>query len=122
LVNYKYLLNPKVMGSVVSGQGPRHHTPVNPYAEYAFMSNQRPDQERWEIFFLTILLATRPTLLRGGLIILLYAVVTAFLKPTVSLAALLLAAYVFLLVYSDRAALYTARVGSWLATVWKRRE
>jgi hypothetical protein len=85
------------------------------------MSKGRPDRERWEIYFLTILLATRPILLRGGLVFLVYAMASLLfaLHPAVSLTALGLATFLLLLVYSDRTALYTARIGSWLATLWK---
>ncbi len=85
------------------------------------MSNRRRDQERWEYLFMYILLATRPVQLVGGLILFIYAVVTLLLHPVVSSIALILAAYLFLLVFSDRVALYTARFGGWVATVGKRR-
>jgi uncharacterized membrane protein len=81
---------------------------------------RRPARERLEVYLLNLLLAHREILLFLGLTLLVYGVVTFFLYPIVSGAALLLVVFIFLLVYSFRAALYTARLGAWIGTLWRQ--
>jgi hypothetical protein len=79
------------------------------------MPERHSDRERREAYFLIILLATRPFLFVGGVILLSYGIAASLAYPAVSLVALLMALYIFSLVFSDWVALQTARLGAWLA-------
>lgn len=84
------------------------------------MSNRRRlDRERLEVYLLTVLLAHRPKLLLAGLILLIYAGVVLPLSLPMGSIALLPAALLILLACSYQAALYVARAGAWVATIWK---
>jgi len=71
---------------------------------------------------LTILLAHRPKLLLVGLLVLIYAVAILPVSLSVGSLALLPALFLILLATSYHAALYTARAGAWLGTLWKDRD
>ena len=81
------------------------------------MPERHSDRERWEAYFLIILLATRPFFFTGGLILLLFGIAALVAYPSVSPVALLLALFLFSLVFSDWIALQTARMGAWLRTL-----
>ena len=80
------------------------------------MSRRNLDQERWEIYLMQILLATRPVTFIGGVVLLVYAFVMIFVYPAVGGLAMGLSLLMFMLVNSDRAALVLARFGAWLLT------
>ena len=84
------------------------------------MPNRHTDQERWEVFFLQLLLAYRPMIFFSALVVLVYAVAVTAFYPLVSAVTFGLAAILFLLVYSYQAALYAARFSAWLVIFWKR--
>lgn len=81
------------------------------------MSGRHSDRERWESLLLIILLATRPFLFFGGLILLIYALVSMAGYPAAGWIALILAIFLFSLVFSDLATQLFARFGAWLATL-----
>jgi hypothetical protein len=85
------------------------------------MPNRHTDRERWEVLISTILLAYRPMLFVGGVIFLIYAGVASFVYFVTAGIALGLAAFLFMLVFSDQATFYLARFGAWLATVGKNK-
>lgn len=83
------------------------------------MSNKHPERERWEILVTTILLAYRPLLFIGGLVILGYALTVLFTHPIIASLSLGMTLFMFLLVTSDRAIFCFARLGAWIATIGK---
>jgi len=80
------------------------------------MPDRHSDQERWEIYLLQIILATRRFFFMAGLILLIYSSAAFFAYPIVSLVGFVLTLFILSLVFSYTAALYTARFGAWLAT------
>ena len=80
------------------------------------MPDRHSDRERWEILITTILMAFRPFLFMGGIMILVYAITALTAYPIVGVIAVALAFLLFLLVFSDHAILYLARVGAWMRT------
>jgi len=67
--------------------------------------------------FMTILVAFRPLLFIGGLVLLGYVVVFLLVYPEVVFIASGLSLFLFLLVFSDRAVFWVSRVGAWIATL-----
>jgi hypothetical protein len=87
------------------------------------MSNRRRlARERLEIYLLHLLLAYRPLIFIVGLILLLYAFAALFTNSLVAFASLLPALYLLLLSNSYPTVLYTARLGAWIATLWRHEE
>jgi hypothetical protein len=80
------------------------------------------DRERLEIYLLNLILAFSPLLRISGILLLVYGLVMITFSPEVSVAMGLLAAGMLLPGYSYTAALYWARVGAWIGTVWKQGE
>jgi hypothetical protein len=80
------------------------------------MPDRHTDRERWEIYLLQIILATRPLLFASGVIFLVYAVAAMFAYIIMGGVVFGLAVLLFALVYSDKAALYAARFVAWLIT------
>ncbi len=77
------------------------------------------DRERWEAYFLMVLLATRPFLFVGAVILVVYAIAAIMAYPLVSGIAIGLAILLFLMVFSDLVSLLIARIGAWLITFGK---
>jgi len=78
---------------------------------------KRLDREGLEFYLLNLLLAYRPPLQVGGVVILIYAIATITLYPLGSMIALAVAAFLFLLRFSYTLTLYVARFGAWLGTI-----
>lgn len=84
------------------------------------MSNRRRlARERLEIYLLHLLLAYRPLVVIGGVILLVYATVALMANPVMGFAALVPAVFLLLLGFSYPFGLYTARLGAWIATLWR---
>ena len=82
------------------------------------MSNRRRlARERLEIYLVHLLLAYRPLFLISGLLLLAYAVATMLTNLLAGNAILLPAIFLLLLSNSYNVALYTARLGAWIATL-----
>jgi len=81
------------------------------------MPNRHSDRERWEVMFMTILLAFRPFIFIGGCLFLLYSGLTWVAYPLMALVSAGLAVFLFIIVLSDQACLYLARLGAWLKTL-----
>lgn len=81
------------------------------------MPRQNRDRDRWEAYFMMILLATRPILLFGGLLMLVYAIVAMMAYPVVGGVALGLALLLFLMVFYERVLLWVARLGALIVTL-----
>jgi hypothetical protein len=77
------------------------------------------DRERLEVYYLHLLLAYRPIFQIGAFIVLVFSVAALWLSTIVSSVALGLAIFLVLLSYSYPVALYLAKMGAWMATVWK---
>jgi len=82
------------------------------------MSNRRRlARERLEIYLVHLLMAYRPLIFVVGLLLLVYAVVALIASSMAGFAAMVPAAFLLLLCSSYTAVLYTARLGSWVATL-----
>lgn len=83
------------------------------------MSNrQRLARERLEIYLVHLILAYRRLIWIAGLLLLVCASTTIATYPLVSSAVLLPAVFLLLLSSSFNVALYTARLGAWIGTLW----
>ena len=83
------------------------------------MPGRKDDRERWEAYFMMILLATRPFILVGAIILLLYAIAALGSYPLVGLIAFGFAALLFAVYFYDQVMLLIARLGAWLVTLEK---
>ena len=81
------------------------------------MPNRHTDRDRWEHYLATILLATRPIQMIGGVILFIYAAASLFAYPLVGAVALVFSVLLFVLVISDQAAVYAERLGAWVMTI-----
>jgi hypothetical protein len=82
------------------------------------MSNRRRlARERLEIYLVHLLLAYRPLILIGGLLLLVYAIVGMIISSPAGYASLVPAIFLLLLGNSYPVALYTARLGAWIGTL-----
>lgn len=87
------------------------------------MSNRRRlARERLEIYLVHLLLMYRRLILVVGLLLLVYALVAMFINQTVGFATLIPAVFLLLMGNSYNAVLYTARLGAWIATLWRHDE
>jgi len=77
------------------------------------------DRERWEAYLMMVLLATRPFLFIGAVILFLYAIAAISAYPLIGVIALGLALLLFLMVIYDQVTLLIARLGAWLITIGK---
>ena len=84
------------------------------------MPRRNFDRERWEAYFMMIILATRPFLFVGAWILLLYTIAAFAAYPIVSLISLGLSVLLFFVVFYDQAAQWIAQIGAWIATVGKK--
>jgi len=83
------------------------------------MSNRRRlARERLEIYLVYLILAYRILILIGGLLLLVYAIATILTNLLVGFASLLPAIFLLLVSNSYPVALYTARLGAWIETLW----
>ncbi len=84
------------------------------------MSNRRRlARERLEIYLVHLILAYRRLILITGMVLLVYAFVTMFTYPLAGNTVLLPAIFLLLLSNSYNVALYTARLGAWIGTLWR---
>jgi len=84
------------------------------------MSKRRKlDREGLEVYFLNLLLAYRPLLQIGGVLILVYAVISISVSSTVSVIAFVFAIFIFLVTFSYQFALIIAKIGAWIGTLWR---
>ncbi len=84
------------------------------------MSNRRRlARERLEIYLVHLLLAYRRLIWVSGLLLLIYVIAIMFTLPMVGSAILLLAVFLLFLSNSFNVVLYTARLGAWIATLWR---
>lgn len=80
----------------------------------------RPARERLEIYLMQLLLAYRPFILGGGILLLIYALAISFIFPLAGMAGLVPAIFLLLLGGSYHAVLYTARLAAWIGTLGRR--
>jgi hypothetical protein len=85
-------------------------------------NRRRLARERLEIYLVHLLLAYRQVIFISGLLLLVYAIVTMFTRLIIGNAILLPAIFLLLLSNSYNVALYTARLGAWIGTLWWRDE
>ena len=83
------------------------------------MPDRHSDRERWESIFLIILLATRPILFIGAVILLIYAFAAMAGYPVAGWISAGLSIYLFSLVFSDQSVRRLASFGAWIATRWR---
>ena len=84
-------------------------------------NRKRLDRERLEIYLVQLLLAYRPFLLIGGVLLLGYAVVTLLNSILLGSIFLLVASIPLLLGISYPVVVFFARFGAWIATLgWKK--
>ena len=84
------------------------------------MSNrQRLARERLEIYLVHLLLAYRPLILIGGLLLMVYAILAMVASSVTGFASLVPAVFLLLLGSSYPVVLYTARLGAWIGTLWR---
>ena len=84
------------------------------------MSNRRRlARERLEYYLVYLILAYRRLILIVGLLLLAYALVILAASPFTGTATLLPAIFLLLLSNSLNVALYTARLGAWIGTLWR---
>jgi uncharacterized membrane protein len=87
------------------------------------MSNRRRlARERLEIYLVHLLLMYRRLILIVGLFLLMYAVASTFANRLTGYATLIPAIFLLLLSVSYNAVVYTARLGAWIATLWRHEE
>lgn len=84
------------------------------------MSNRRRlARERLEIYLVHLILAYRRLIFIVGLLLLVYAIATMFMNQLEGYATLIPAIFLLLLSNSFNVALYTARLGAWIGTLWR---
>ena len=84
------------------------------------MSNRRRlARERLEYYLVYLILAYRRLILIVGLLLLVYAIATMFINPLAGTTILLPAIFLLMLSNSFNVALYTARLGAWIGTLWR---
>ena len=83
------------------------------------MSNRRRlARERLEYYLIYLILAYRRLIWIVGLLLLLYALAIMAASPLAGIANLLPAIFLLLVSNSFNIALYTAKLGAWIATLW----
>ena len=92
---------------------------MNPRSRKTTFNRRRLARERLEIYLLHLLLAYRPLIVIGGVLLSVYAIIGLIVNPIVGGAALVPAVFLLLLGYSYPVSLYTARLGAWIATLWR---
>ena len=82
-------------------------------------NRRRLARERLEIYLVHLLLMYRRLTLIVGLLLLVYALATIFVNRIAGFAALFPAIFLLLLGNSYNIVIYTARLGAWIATLWR---
>lgn len=80
---------------------------------------RRLARERLEIYLVYLILAYRRLILIAGLILLVYTITALLLGSIAGFASLIPAIFLLLVSTSYHAALYTARLGAWIGTLWR---
>ena len=83
---------------------------------------QQLAREKLEIYLVHLLLAYRRLIFIIGVLLLIYAVTFLFINTLIGIASLLPALYLLLLSNSYPIVLYTARLGSWMGTMWRHED
>ena len=87
------------------------------------MSNRRRlARERLEYYLVYLILMYRRFTLIVGLLLLAYAIVTIFVDRIAGFATLFPAIFLLLLGNSYNVVVYTARLGAWIATLWRQED
>jgi len=85
------------------------------------MSNRRRlARERLEIYLVHLILAYRQLIFITGLLLLVYAIATLLTRSLAGNVILLPAIFLLLLSNLYNVAVYTARLGAWMVTLWMR--
>ena len=85
-------------------------------------NRRRLARERLEVYLVHIILAYRQYIFISGLLLLVCAVAAMFTDVLAGNAILLPAIFLLLVSNSYNVALYTARLGAWIGTLWWRNE
>ena len=85
-------------------------------------NRRRLARERLEIYLVHLLLMYRRLTLIVGLLLLVYAIATIFVSRIAGFAALFPAIFLLLLGNSYKVVVYTARLGAWIATIWRHED
>lgn len=85
-------------------------------------NRRRLARERLEIYLVHLLLMYRRITLIVGLLLLAYAIVTIFVNRIAGFATLFPAIFLLLLGNSYNLVVYTARLGAWIATLWRQED
>ena len=84
------------------------------------MSNRRRlRRERLEYYLIYLILAYRSLIIMAGLVMLVFAVAILSMDSLAGYSVLLPAIFLLLLSSSYNVALYTARLGAWIGTLWR---
>ena len=87
------------------------------------MSNRRRlARERLEIYLVHLFLTYRWLIVIVGLLLAAYAIAMMIVSPLIGLAIALPAIYLLLLGNSYNVVVYTARLGTWIATLWRQED
>jgi len=85
-------------------------------------NRRRLARERLEIYLLHLLLAYRRLIWIGGLLLSVCAIISLLASPLVGIATMVPAVFLSLLGSSYNFALYTARLGAWIATLCRNED
>lgn len=80
---------------------------------------QRLARERLEIYLVHLLMAYRPLIFIGGLLLLAYAIVALMAASPAGFASMVPAIFLLLLGSFYPVVVYTARLGAWIGTLWR---
>lgn len=83
-------------------------------------NRKRLDRERLEVYLVHLLLAYRRWIVFCGVLLLLYAVAITIVSPLLGGILAIIAAIPLLIGYSYQALVFTARLGAWIGTVWRK--
>lgn len=87
------------------------------------MSNRRRlARERLEYYLVYLIVAYRRLILIVGSLLVVYAIATMLTNPLAGYTVLLPAIFLLLLGNSFNVALYTARLGAWIASIWRHED
>jgi len=87
------------------------------------MSNRRRlARERLEYYLVYLILMYRFLIMIVGLLLLVYALATIFVNRIAGFSALFPAIFLLLLGNSYNVVVYTARLGAWIATLWRQED
>jgi hypothetical protein len=83
-------------------------------------NRKRLDRERLEIYLAHLLFRSRRLFLFGGMLLLVYAMLTLLASPVAGSSVALFAALALALGSSHQAVLLAAKIGAWIATLGRR--